>query len=129
MDNKREELLRSLEFGQYLLELRTEDKVSLAKLGVMLNVSANYLSEIERGRKTPSDSLIRGIAKYFEVDEDILYRKLGRVPLAAVEELNDSPELQEVLSQIKKNPKLSEEDRGRLYKQLRVAYNDMIGEG
>lgn len=127
--DKRDELLRSLELGQYLLSLRSERNVSLAKIGAVLEVSANYLSEIERGRKTPSDSLIRGLANYFQIDEDILYKKLGRVPLGAMEELHESEELQSVLSEIKKNPKIKEGDKEKLYKQLRLLYNDLINRG
>lgn len=125
-NDRADEFMRQVDLGEYLSDLRQTKGVSLAKMGAALDVSANHLSEIERGRKSPSDTLIRSIAIYFEINEDILFRKLDRIPLHAFEELLGNVGLQSLLSEINRNTGIEPEVKERLYEQFRRVYNEFI---
>jgi transcriptional regulator with XRE-family HTH domain len=123
---KADEILRLVNFGEYLTDLRVNKGVSLAKLGEALEVSANHLSEIERGRKNASDELLRKIAAYYQIDEASLFLRLNRIPLSALEELEFNNALQITLSEINKDKSISESDKSKLYDELRRAYKEMV---
>ncbi|BAF60343.1 predicted transcriptional regulator [Pelotomaculum thermopropionicum SI] len=126
---KAEQLLRQAEAGEYLLQLRSKKGVSLAQLGEKVGVSANYLSEIERGLKVPSDLLIRELAGYYGTDENIIFKKYGKTPLAAIEEVNDNPTLQKTLTEIRRNKKLTDDQKQELYDKVYELYQEFINKG
>jgi transcriptional regulator with XRE-family HTH domain len=128
LEEKMEEARRLVEFGHYLQEMRQEKEESLAVVGEALNVSSNYLSELERGKKMPSDVMIRDIAEYFKVEESILFNKLGKIPLLALEELEENEDLQKTLIEIKRNKKLTEDQKGELYERIHKLYLDFANE-
>ena len=119
-------LLKQVEFGDYLLELRESKGLSLAQLGDKVGVSSNHLSEIERARKQPSDSLIRALAKFYEKDEDEFFSRLGRVPALATEYLEHSEWLQKTLSELSNNRRISDEERDELESELYAVYKKFL---
>jgi len=98
--------------GKYLFELRLQNRLSLAKVSIHVGINPMALSEIERGVRIPNDKLLRNIANFFNVDENILFNLVGKVPLGAKEELEQSPVLQKTLLEIKK-VKHVQETKGR----------------
>lgn len=128
LTEKKEQLIRQIETGEYLLKLRNEKGISLAKVGETLKVSSNYLSEIERGLRIPSDHLIRTIADFYNINENDLFRRFGKIPLTAREELEGNETLQKALSEIRSNPNLTEEHKQSLYDELFKLYKDLLKE-
>ncbi len=57
-----------MEFGNKVQMLRKNHNISQESLAAILKVNRNYLSRIETGKSEPTLSVIRDIAKYFEVD-------------------------------------------------------------
>jgi transcriptional regulator with XRE-family HTH domain/mannose-6-phosphate isomerase-like protein (cupin superfamily) len=57
-----------LNLGKRLKALRTERDLTLAQLGEQLNVSASYLSQIERGLTMPSLPRLAAIARTLDVE-------------------------------------------------------------
>ncbi|MEK5205197.1 helix-turn-helix domain-containing protein [Bacillus sp. FSL R10-2789] len=99
MDAKEEKLKQ---LGERIRELRKEKKVSLSEVGKTVNLSHNFLSEVERGKKEPSYNTLRTLSCYFGIDEDELFEIIDKVPLRAMELVEEHPELQKLLSQVKK---------------------------
>ncbi|PHE70535.1 helix-turn-helix domain-containing protein [Bacillus wiedmannii] len=99
MDAKEEKLKQ---LGERIKELRKEKKVSLSEVGKTVNLSHNFLSEVERGKKEPSYNTLRILSCYFGIDEDELFEIIDKVPLRAMELVEEHPELQKLLSQVKK---------------------------
>jgi transcriptional regulator with XRE-family HTH domain len=97
------------ELGEYLKELRSMKNLSTRAVGEVLNISSNYVSEIERGLKAPADHTIREFAELYEVDEKLLFEKLNRVPLKATELLETQDKLQNLLSEIQDSGLKAEE--------------------
>ena len=80
----------------------------MVKVSKVIGISANFLSEIERGIKSPSDLLIREIANFYQIDEDIIFDKMNRVPLRARNILERNKDLQKALSNIEKSDNADE---------------------
>lgn len=60
-------------FGAKLNRLRKENSLTLGDLSKMLGYSSHtYLSELERGHKTPTTTFILKVAKIFKVTTDYL---------------------------------------------------------
>ena len=55
-------------------EVREEKGISLSKLAEMTNISKSHLSDVERGEKEPSISIIVRIALALHVQEKELYK-------------------------------------------------------
>ena len=111
-----------------LAKLREEKEQSLAFVGKKIDVSSNYLSEIERGLKSPSDEVLRAIAKYFDIPEHEIFERIGRVPLQAREELEGSEKLQRLLLKVRKS-NFSDEKKNELYGQIERIFTEMAEEG
>ena len=57
-----------MEFGEKIQMLRKSHGISQEALANILNINRNNLSRIETGKSEPNLSIIRDIAKYFNVD-------------------------------------------------------------
>jgi transcriptional regulator with XRE-family HTH domain len=107
--------------GEYICDLRAERGLTLVQLGEQLGVSANYLSELERGLKMPSDLFVRKLSDFFGINEDIIFKRLGKIPLAAREELESSLHLQETLAEINRS-RMSEDTKQKMYDEISKIY-------
>lgn len=63
--------------GDYLREQRLSHRLSLRQLSELAGISNPYLSQIERGLKRPSASVLQQLAKGLEVSAETLYVKAG----------------------------------------------------
>jgi transcriptional regulator with XRE-family HTH domain len=121
---QQEKINSQIQTGYYLKTLRLEHELSLTALGNKLGVSAAYLSNVETGVKPMSDHFVRQIADFYKLDENVLFDLLGRVPLLAREQLDEDSNLQHLLSEIKRNKKLTEEKKQKLFQQMYNLYKN-----
>jgi transcriptional regulator with XRE-family HTH domain len=124
IEEQQEKVFGQIKAGAYLKQLRLDTNQSLADLGKNLGVSAAYLSNVEQGVKTMSDHFIRQIADFYEIDENMIFELLGRVPLLAREQLDEDSTLQDLLVEIKRDPKLTDEKKQKLFDQMYKLYKD-----
>lgn len=117
-----EQAIYRVELGEYLKEKRQLKNLSTRAVGEVLNISSNYVSEIERGLKAPADHTIREFAELYEVDENILFEKLNRVPLKATELLETQDKLQRLLSEVKDSD-LSIEEQSQLFDIMQATFD------
>jgi transcriptional regulator with XRE-family HTH domain len=110
--------------GAYLKNLRKSKGLSLMVLGEHLGVSAAYLSNVESGDKTMSDYFVRQVADFYKGDESVLFTMLDRVPLLAREQLTEDSNLQSLLVEIKRNKKLTDGDKQKLFQQMLELYKN-----
>ena len=61
-------------FGKKLHEIRTGRGVTIQKLSDALDLSRNYISQLEKGDRYPSFDVLIAIANYFEISTDDLLR-------------------------------------------------------
>lgn len=125
-EDRAAQLLRMVQTGDCLKELRLKKKLSLKDVCDVLSLSTTYLSEIERGIKAPSDYLIRELAEFYGIDEDIIFDKLGRVPLSIMEELRENKYLNDMIRSVRGNKDLSDERKYQIYESLFRVYKSML---
>ena len=61
-------------FGKNLHEIRTNRGVTIQKLSDALDLSRNYISQLEKGDRYPSFDVLIAIANYFRISTDDLLR-------------------------------------------------------
>jgi transcriptional regulator with XRE-family HTH domain len=76
------------DFGSELRGLRLKRGVGIKRLAQDLGISHTYISHIERGKTLPSETLIRKLAAYFNVNAEDLLLAAGKFP-QDIEELLD----------------------------------------
>jgi len=85
---------RNIDAGNYLQKLRLNKKLTLSSASKSINISPTYLSDIEHGRKIPSNTTIKSIADFYEIDEIYLFNKFGKISLTVKELLLSDLNLQ-----------------------------------
>lgn len=66
-----------LDVGSFIKEQRERSALSIRKLADMTGVSNPYLSQIERGIRTPSAEILRSIGEALSIRTETLYEKAG----------------------------------------------------
>lgn len=67
--------------GEYLRELRENKDLSVRELAKRLGVSAPFLSDVELGRRHPSDDVLSKLAREFDTTVVELRRHDARAPI------------------------------------------------
>ncbi|WP_077318174.1 helix-turn-helix domain-containing protein [Virgibacillus proomii] len=115
--------LKNMEFGIYIRELREKRGLTLAQVAERLDLSINYVSQLERNLRKPTDKLVIEFSQLYKVDQDILFRKSGQIPLRVRKVINRNTNLQKSLSFVDKR-NLSQE----VEKQIVIRIHRMIAE-
>lgn len=127
LEERMEEAKRLIAFGHHIQGLRNERGLSLAEVAQALDVSANYISELERGKKAPSDLMVRELAAYYDgLSENDLYTMLGRIPLYTIEVLQGTPWLTKTLAELKQRhakKKITLEQMDEILDELIAVYS------
>lgn len=116
-----EQYERQLNTGKYLADIRTSKNIRLTDAAHKIGITPAYLKEIENGSKLPSDLVIRSIAGFYEIPEDNLFQRWGKISLMAREQFEEMKCLQEVLSDMKKQ-KLSENQKQDFLDKVKELY-------
>lgn len=112
--------------GAFLREMRKNKGLSLFKVAKHINISGNYLSEIERGKKNPSDLVLEALAEYYELDIQEVFERYDRVHTASYEEMKKHPELLKVIRTISTDKRINNEELDTLANELYSIYQDII---
>lgn len=112
--------------GAYLRELRKEKKLSLFKVSKQIGISGNYLSEIERGKKNPSDFILGLLADFYDIDKNKLFGMYGKFYNEDFEYLKEHPELIKLFTQIVTDKRNSDDDIYDIAKELHNVYFNIL---
>lgn len=80
-----------------LRQLREQRGRSLRAAANDLNVAPSHLSRLERGEKSGGEGLLRRMAKYYGVEEDLVALAEGRVPEDVLAILQARPDLLDLI--------------------------------
>jgi len=95
---------RNIDTGNYLQNLRLNKDLTLSEASKYINISPTYLSDIEHGRKLPSDATIKSIVDSYEIDEIDLFNIFGKISLTVKELLLNDLNLQrKIYNRVKLN--------------------------
>lgn len=115
-----------VEAGARLRELRKTKKLSVFKVAKVLNISGNYLSEIERGLKPPSDMVLLAIAEYYNLDKTELFAYYDRIVPEEKELLLGIPSLRKTITHLSVDDDLTDEEKDFLSNQLYDIYQELV---
>ena len=124
-DLEKAQFLKQFEAGRYLKSIRANRPLSA--VCKELGVSTAYVSQVEQG-KMPSDHFLSVVARVYEIDEDDLFFRWGKIPILAQQVVKENKRLLDTLTEIGRNKKLTDEQKDRLYDSMYNAYNDFIEE-
>jgi transcriptional regulator with XRE-family HTH domain len=79
-----------ISLGQRIRELRDKADLSLRGLAKKIGISSPFLSDIELGRRFPSEEILAKLAGALDVSPDELMQYDTRVPIADLKRLMDS---------------------------------------
>ena len=74
-------MLDNVELGEYLKKIRENKKLSLREVNKLTDISFTYLNMIENGKRNVNPTLLRNLAKVYNVDYLDLYEKAGYIDL------------------------------------------------
>jgi transcriptional regulator with XRE-family HTH domain len=94
--------------GEIIRQQRELAELSMRQFAEMAGISNPYLSQIERGLRAPSESVLDGIAGALKVSADALYRQAGVRPPG------EEPEPSAVLDAVAADPRLTARQRTAL---------------
>lgn len=115
--------------GDLLRLKRLERRQTQHDIAKLVGVSANYISEIEKGNKTnPSDEIIIKLANIFDLNEDDLFTSFNKIPLSTRNEIHEYPSLAKALSQLNNDVTLSPEKKKLFYEKLVYWYKKIAEE-
>jgi transcriptional regulator with XRE-family HTH domain len=82
--------MKTLTLGQKIRELREKKDLSLREFAKKLDVSAPFVSDVELGRRYPSDKLFATIAKELDVSIEDLRAYDTRPPVEGMKRLTNT---------------------------------------
>ena len=124
MEEREAQAIRQVRVGKYLSNLRAERNFKLSDLSTVIGVSPSYISDIERGKKQPSDMSIRAIAKFYGVDEIDLFERFGKIPGDVSAALLNNTRLKRTIRQVAATKKLTEDEKQEFYDKVERLYRD-----
>ena len=102
MDQKRPDPYATL--GEFIKRQRELSQLSLRQLADICGISNPYLSQIERGLRTPSSMILQSLAKGLRISAETLYTQAGILDPREAEE-------SDVIKEIMHDPDLSARQR------------------
>jgi transcriptional regulator with XRE-family HTH domain len=84
--------------GLFIKDQREKSSLSIRKLAELTGVSNPYLSQIERGIRTPSAEILRSIGQALSIRTETLYEKAGLLDGEAVPDVVAAIEADQRLS-------------------------------
>lgn len=106
-----------------LKRLRKSRDMNLDEVGEKVGVSGVFISNIERGKRVPSDNLIEKLAEVYDIEELDLYEGFGKVPESIINEIIHNPKLLELLYKITNNPDIPNEKKEQFYSDINELYD------
>ncbi len=96
--------------GQHIRELRVEKSLSLREFAKRLNLSAPFVSDIELGRRDPSEDVLERMAEAFGISPEELRSYDIRVPISELKKLAQSNPAYAIVLRMLADRKISPEE-------------------
>jgi transcriptional regulator with XRE-family HTH domain len=97
-------------FGQRIRELREKKDLSLRELAKKIGISAAFLSDVELGRRFPSEKVLIGVAQHLDTTQEDLRKYDTRPPVEELKRLTEAEPLYGVAFRKVIDKKISAQD-------------------
>lgn len=115
--------------GAKLRELRKATKLSVFKVGRAINMSGNYISQIERGERPASDAALVAIADLYGVDKKELFALYGKLPNDEIDMIMQMPELRYLFTEVTSKKGVTDEDRKEMLEEFKMIAQKYYNKG
>lgn len=115
--------------GEKLRQLRKESKLSVFKVAKQIHISGNYLSLLERGINSPSDTVLFNLSEFYGVEPTELFKLYDRVVPPNNEQLTAIPSLKKIMTEISVDSRLTSEEKEEFAQRVYNIANDLIDKG
>lgn len=120
---------RYAEAGKKLRELRKEIGLSIFKVAKQLHISGNYLSLLERGKQSPSDTVLYNIAEYYNIDSSELFKLYNKLDPQEMNDIINTPkDVRKLLTQLSLEKKLTDDEKKALQKEILILTEKFMNE-
>lgn len=89
-------------FGDRVRRLREEKRMTLRRLAQLCSVTPSFFSDVEHGRRFPSDHVLGELARHLGVSVDVLEET--RLTRATTDWIEKNPELVRLLIEARRKP-------------------------
>lgn len=111
--------------GEKLKELRTKKGESVHKVARGIHISGNYLSELERGLKEPSDIVLESLVNYYNADLSEIFSLYNRLAPAEANLLLKNPSLRKIVTQMSIDERIGTEDVESFAREMHKFYKNL----
>lgn len=115
--------------GAKLRELRKATKLSVFKVGRAINMSGNYISQIERGERPASDAALVALADLYGVDQKELFALYGKLPSDEINMIMQMPELRHLFTEVTSKKGVTDEDRKEMLEEFKAIAQKYYNKG
>lgn len=120
-----EKELMLVKAGEKLKELRAKKGVSVHKAAKAVHISGNYLSELERGLKEPSDVVLESLSNYYNIDLSEIFSLYNRLAPAEANLLLNNPSLRKIVTQMSIDERIGTEEVESFAKEMHRFYKSL----
>lgn len=111
--------------GEKLRELRTKKGESVHKVARAIHISGNYLSELERGLKEPSDIVLESLVNYYNADLSEIFSLYNRIAPAEANLLLKNPSLRKIVTQMSIDERIGTEEVESFAREMHKFYENL----
>lgn len=120
-----EKELMLVKAGERLKELRGKKGESVHKVARAIHISGNYLSELERGLKSPSDVVLESLASYYTADISEIFSLYNRIAPSEANLLLRNPSLRKIVTQMSIDKRIGTEDVESFAREMHKFYENL----
>lgn len=117
------------EAGAKLRELRKATGLSVFKVGRAINMSGNYISQIERGERPASDAALVALADLYGVDQKDLFALYGKLPNDEINMIMQMPELRHLFTEVTSKKGVTDEARKEMLEEFKAIAQKYYNKG
>lgn len=107
-----------IEQGKKLKNLRNSLGYTLSFVAENLDVTTNYLSLIERGKRRPSEIVMYKMSKFYKLNPMEIFSLYGTVPIEQIEKIISCPSLIKIISTLNTDDRFTKEEKNEISKIL-----------
>lgn len=115
-----------MDAGKTLKELRNQRKLSVFKVAKEVHISGNYVSQIERGLKAPSDIVLHSLADFYGINKEELFSLYGRICEEPKSYILANPPFRRTITQISIDERLTDDEKNYLSEEIQKLYEDLL---
>jgi Helix-turn-helix. len=115
-------------FGEAIKSIRKSRSIPMDIVADQIDISKQYVSYLERGMKEPSDIVVERIAKYYNIEPQVLFNLLHRIPDKAIKDGFKHKAFEELVLLMARHPIHTVKEKEKFIMEVNEIYKKYIVE-